>query len=82
MAQITIPGSGSTAEASQNEKVRSHLESGKSITALEAFKRYNIMRLSGRIYDLSHNDGMPIKREMVNVGKKRVARYSLETMVV
>jgi hypothetical protein len=65
---------------SQNEQIKNHLESGKTLTALQALRKFNCLRLSGRIYDLSHDFGMPIKSEMVNVQGKRVARYSLETI--
>lgn len=62
--------------ASQNQQIKQHLEKGCSITQLEAYRRYGCLRLSGRIYDLNHS-GMNIRSEMVTIGNKRVARYSL-----
>lgn len=62
---------------SQNKQIRAHLESGKSITALEALSLYGCLRLSGRIYDLTHDEGMDIHSEMVKRNGKRVAEYSL-----
>ena len=79
MNKPIIPGSGSSAEASQNEQIRRHLEAGGTITQLEAFRRFGCLRLSGRIYDLTHKEGLSIRSEMVRHGNKRVARYSLQT---
>jgi hypothetical protein len=64
--------------ASQNEQIRAHLESGKTITALEALRRFGCLRLSGRIYDLTHEHGMVIHSRMVTREGKRIAEYSLE----
>lgn len=62
---------------SQEAAILKHLESGRTITALEAFKLYGCLRLSGRIYDLKEQ-GYKIKPEMIQVGpRKRVARYKL-----
>jgi len=64
----------------QIEKVRQHLESGKSITPLQAFNKYGSLRLAAIIYTLK-DKGLKIKTEIVNVGSKKkptnVARYSL-----
>lgn len=62
---------------SQNEQIKAHLESGKTITALEALQKFGCLRLSGRIYDLSHDYGMPISSRMVRRSGKVVAEYSL-----
>lgn len=63
---------------SQNELIRKHLESGRTITALEALRLYGCLRLSGRIYELVHDKGMNIHSEMVERNGKRVAQYSLK----
>ena len=64
----------------QNKAIRKHLESKRSITAIEALHFYNRFRLSARIYDLKEQ-GMKIKRETIEItsgGKqKRVTRYKL-----
>jgi hypothetical protein len=62
---------------SQNAQIRAHLERGGSLTAIEALAKFGCLRLSGRIYDL-RADGLPIRQEMIKVGTKRVAEYSLQ----
>lgn len=65
---------------SQNTNIKKHLEQGKSITALEALKLYGCFRLGARIHDLKRMfPDMNIKSELVNIGEKRVARYSLQS---
>ena len=49
---------------SQNDQISTHLKAGKSITARQAIKQYEIYRLSARIDDLK-NKGMDIQGEMV-----------------
>lgn len=66
---------------SQNDQILAHLQSGKSITSLEAIDLYGITRLGGRIFNL-HEAGHKVISEMIPVinraGKAvRVARYSL-----
>ena len=60
----------------QNHQILSWLKRGKSITALSALEKFGCMRLSARIYDLSH-EGHNIHRSMVKINGKRVARYYL-----
>lgn len=60
----------------QTEQIRSHLESGQSITPLEALHEYGCFRLGARIWELKR-DGMAIPSEIVtdpNSGK-HCARY-------
>lgn len=61
---------------SQTVLIRKHLESGKTITPLEALSRYGCLRLGARIYDLKQ-DGLPVKTEIKRNGRKRFAEYSL-----
>ena len=61
---------------SQNLQIKKHLESGKTITPLEALTMYDCLRLSARIADLK-GDGLDIKTEMKKNGRKRFAEYSL-----
>lgn len=63
---------------SQTAKIRAHLKSGKSITALDALRLYGCLRLSGRIHELRHDEDLPIRSEMVTISGKRVALYKLE----
>lgn len=58
----------------QNQLIRAHLESGKSLTALEALNIFSTMRLASRINDLK-NEGMIIQSVMVSNGKKKFAKY-------
>jgi hypothetical protein len=65
---------------SQNARIRKHLESGKSLTPLDALYLFSCWALSSRISDL-HKQGMNIKTDMIEItseGKtKRVAKYRL-----
>ena len=50
---------------SQNQKIAEYLRSGKSITPMEALKKFRCFRLASRISDLKSR-GMNIKKSMVN----------------
>ena len=62
-----------------NRIVREWLESGHSITSYEAFMRWKITRLSARIYELIHRDGMNIvgSMERNSSTNKSYKRYRL-----
>lgn len=61
-------------KATQIAAVRKHLESGKSITPLEAYDLCGTIRLGAIIYRLRHRENMPIK----NLNSKNTyARYTL-----
>ena len=62
---------------SQNKQIKAWLESGKSLTPLDALALFNSFRLGARVFDLKNNYGMNIKTEMVEANGKRFARYSL-----
>ena len=62
---------------SQNKQIKAWLESGKSITPLDALNLFGSFRLGARIFDLKNDYGMNIKTEMVEENGKRYARYSL-----
>ena len=65
---------------SQNLRIRKYLESGRSITALDALHAFNCFRLGARIHNLK-SEGMNIESEMIEImsdGKtKRIAKYRL-----
>lgn len=65
---------------SQNKKIREWLESGKSITALEALREFGCLRLSARIFDL-REQGMVIKTSPVEINGKWLARYTKEDKI-
>ena len=62
---------------SQNKQIKAWLESGKSLTPLDALKMFNSLRLGARVFNLKNDYGMNIKTEMVKENGKRFARYSL-----
>lgn len=66
----------------QNEKLLKYMKTHKGITALDAFTKLGIMRLSARIWDLRHEYGCVIVSDFKNVKNAdgelvRVARYTL-----
>lgn len=63
---------------SQTDQILTHLQSGGSITPLEALERFGCLRLGARILDL-RNAGHCISSELVNnqYTGKRYARYTL-----
>lgn len=58
----------------QNKLIREYLESGHSITPLDALKLFSCFRLSARIYDLKRQ-GMVIQRNMITSNGKTFASY-------
>ena len=61
--------------STQCAQIKAHLQSGRSITPLEALDLYGCFRLGARIYDL-RKEGMDIERQMrsyKNADGKRVA---------
>jgi len=64
--------------SAQHKKIRKHLESGKTITDLQALKLFQCRRLAARIYDL-RKKGLNIQKVMVKPRgvDNPVARYYL-----
>lgn len=62
---------------SQTEAIAAHLKRGKSLTALEALRKFRCLRLAGRIYEL-RAAGMSIYSRTVTRGGKRVAEYGIK----
>lgn len=61
----------------QRRLVLEHLESGKSLTSLEALTRFGCLRLASRIAELKKM-GFPVGKEMVLVESgAHVAKYFL-----
>ena len=60
----------------QTEAIRKHLQAGKTITPLQALKRYDCLRLAARIADL-RRAGLAIGSRMARRGDKRFAEYWL-----
>lgn len=62
---------------SQNAAILAHLQSGKTITPLEALQEFGCLRLSGRIYDLKQ-DGHNIHCDRIKTKTgKVIGRYRL-----
>ena len=61
---------------SQNKEILRWLKRGKSITALMALRKFGCLRLAARIFELIES-GNNIKRDMVKINGKKVARYYL-----
>ena len=62
----------------QSAAILAHLKDGHSITSLDSLRLFGCLRLGARIFDLQ-TQGVQIKSEMVKVGEKHVARYTLAT---
>jgi hypothetical protein len=62
---------------SQNKEIKNWLETGNSITPIEALNLFGCFRLGARIHDLKNKFGLNIKTEIVEQDKKRFAKYSL-----
>lgn len=62
---------------SKNQQIRNYLESGKSITALEALDLFGCFRLASRMNYLK-NMGVKFKSEpFYTKGGAKIAKYSL-----
>lgn len=63
---------------SQEEAIKQHLLSGRSITPIDALNLYKCFRLGARIWSIK-KAGFEIEREMITVPSgKRVAQYRLK----
>jgi hypothetical protein len=60
---------------SQTKMIKAHLESGKTITAIEALSDYACFRLASRISDLKKSGYLVDKRMIELPNGKRVAQY-------
>jgi len=63
----------------QKSKVREHLQSGQSITPIDALERYGCFRLAAIIHALKNDYGMNIETELVK--NKYGTKYGKYTMV-
>jgi predicted HD phosphohydrolase len=65
------------ATESQNQRIRTYLQSGRHLTARKASYLFDCDRLSARIHDL-RAEGMNIETETGHNNKKHFAIYKLE----
>ena len=64
-------------KTTQNQKIKQHLISGKSINPIQALKKFSCFRLAARISDL-RNEGLQINTKIVNIKNgPKYAAYSL-----
>lgn len=61
----------------QNQKIKRHLLSGKSLNPLQALSKFGCFRLASRINDL-RNEGLFINTTIVHKNKKRFAEYKIK----
>jgi len=62
----------------QKSKIRAHLQSGQSITPIDALERYGCFRLAAIIHTLKNDYGMDIKTELIkNKYGTKYGKYTL-----
>jgi len=69
---------------SQTERLKEYLDSGKSLTRLEAYYAIGTMKLPARIFDIIQ-EGYPVKKEPIKVTNRfgeqlRVMQYSKQQL--
>ena len=65
----------------QKSKVRAHLQSGESITPMDALERYGCFRLAAIIHTLKNEYGMDIKTELIkNKYGTKYGKYTLANL--
>lgn len=65
-------------KSTQRDIVRNYLLKGNSITPLEAFNLCNTMRLSAIIYELRHDEQLPILMAQPEAPEKPYAMYWID----
>ena len=61
----------------QNARILAHLQSGRTLTALEALDWFKCFRLASRVYDLRKAGHMVEKRTVKTNSGKNIAQYYL-----
>ncbi len=59
----------------QAAKILKYLQTGRKLTAIQAFDKFQCFRLAARIHDLKEEHD--IKSEFIKINGKRVKRYFL-----
>lgn len=62
---------------SQNARIIDYLARGRTLTPLEALRRFGAFRLGARVHDLKRQ-GHLITSKLIKCGDTRVAQYRLE----
>lgn len=60
----------------QSQEILAYLQSGRSLTPLEALDKFGCFRLGARVWDLEQK-GYKIKTEFITENGKTFARYSI-----
>ena len=66
-----------TKTRTQTNSILSHLEKGRSLTAIQALDKFGCLRLAARINDLRNLGWNIAKESYITATGKRVAKYSL-----
>ena len=61
----------------QTDRIRMYLETGKSLTPMDALVRFNCFRLAARVKDL-RDQGVNIRSELVHKDGKKYSRYFMD----
>ena len=65
----------------QKSKIMSHLQSGQSLTPIDALERYGCVRLAAIIHTLKNDYGMDIKTELIkNKYGTKYGKYTLANL--
>jgi hypothetical protein len=65
---------------SQKKMILEYLQSGRSLTGLDAIRLFGAYRLSGRILDL-RREGHPVQtRTIITLTGKRIAEYYIKAV--
>lgn len=65
---------------SQNTLILKHLQSGKTLTPIDALNLFGSLRLGARIKNI-RDDGYKVVTEMISQGGKTFARYSMPEFI-
>lgn len=63
-------------QRTQQEQIQRHLETGRKLTAAQAYEKYGSMRLASVVFKLK-KEGLPIITEMVTKNGSTFASYQL-----
>lgn len=65
-------------KATQTQRIKQHLESGGTLTALSALEKFGCMRLAARINELRKKDKLPVNSRTIKNGDKHYSEYYLQ----
>jgi hypothetical protein len=79
MTQATFNFTEKHKRPNQAAQILSHLEHGRSLTAMDALNLFGCFRLAARVHELRAQGHHIEERVVVTPGGKRVAEYTLNT---